>query len=145
MVDAGTPRALAAEPNEPLHRLGLALEDRFDRAVAAVLDRARDVVALGEPPHRVAEEHALDVAADDHAAADPAHRRIFPVCVRSCTSSPRPGSARPTTSTPTRGCGGGGWRTTWSATPARRSSSSARPRATAGPASRASPSPRSGS
>src|SRR5438105_8677393 len=145
VVDAGAPRALAAEPNEPLHRLGLALEDRLDRAVAAVLDRARHAVALGEPPHRVAEEDALDVAADDDAAADPAHRRIFPACVASCTSSPRPGSARPTTSTPTRGCAGSASPTTWSATPARRSSSSARPRATAGPASRASPSRQSGS
>src|SRR5947209_20575653 len=78
VVDAGAPRALAAEPHEPLHRLGLALEDRLHRAVAAVLDPAGHAVAIREPADRVAEEDALHMAADDDAAADPAHRRIFP-------------------------------------------------------------------
>ena len=63
-------RALTAEVDEPLDGSGVALEDRLDRPVATVCHRAGDVAPVGEPPHRLAEEHTLHVAVHDHATAN---------------------------------------------------------------------------
>jgi len=63
-------RAFAAEGDETLNRLRLALEHRFDGSVTTIRDRATHAVPLCEPPNRVAEEDTLHVPVDDDAAAD---------------------------------------------------------------------------
>lgn len=61
---------MAAELHQPLDRIGLALEDRFDRAVPAVGHPAREPALLREATRGVAEEHALHLSMDDDATAD---------------------------------------------------------------------------
>ena len=68
-LDAGAARALSAEVDEPLDRLALALEHGLHGAVRAVADPAGDATGLRQPPRRIAEVDALDVAVDDDAAA----------------------------------------------------------------------------
>jgi hypothetical protein len=74
-IDARAARALTHERDDALDRLRLALEDGLDAAVPVVPHPARHAVALGEAADAVAEEHALDVAVDDHATAHALYSR----------------------------------------------------------------------
>src|SRR5262245_10891983 len=69
-VDLSAARTVAAELDKTLDRIGLAFEDRLDRAVRTVRHPAFDTTLLRHPPHGVAKEHPLHVPVDDDAAAD---------------------------------------------------------------------------
>jgi uracil-DNA glycosylase len=60
---------LPAEVDEPLNRVGLALEDGFDGAVPVVPHPAGHAVLEREAVSSVAEEHALDMTVDDDTPA----------------------------------------------------------------------------
>lgn len=64
-LDLRAPRPLPAEGDQPLDRLGLAFEDRLDRAVPVVAHPPGYGVLAGESASTVSEEHALDLAVDD--------------------------------------------------------------------------------
>ena len=85
VVDASPARALAAEVDQPLDLVRLALEDRFDRPVGPVRDPARHAAALRESPHRVAEEHALDVPANHDPPPNRRHRSEVSRTLASCS------------------------------------------------------------
>ena len=55
--------------NEPLDRLSLALDDRFDAAVGDVPDPAGEPLGQRAASGRLAEEDALDVTLDGDASA----------------------------------------------------------------------------
>jgi len=71
-VDAGAPRTLTAELDQPLDCVALALEDRLDGAVGSVADVAGDLARERTAPDGLAEEDSLDVTLDDNPA--PLHR-----------------------------------------------------------------------
>jgi FMN reductase [NAD(P)H] len=58
------------ELDETRHGVIFTFEHGLDRPVPTVRDPACNAVLLRQPPDRVAEEHALDAALDDDAAAD---------------------------------------------------------------------------
>src|SRR3954463_16218279 len=87
-VDLRPPRAPADEAPHRLDRLSRALHDDLDRAVVAVDRAARDAEGLSTPARRVAEEHALDTAAGDEAAAD--HSASVPSSPASAAGARRP-------------------------------------------------------
>lgn len=75
--DLSPARPLPAEVDQPLHRLGLALEDGLHGAVPVVSHPAGHPVLEREAAHAVAEEDSLDVAVDDDTAAHaPYSRRV---------------------------------------------------------------------
>ena len=76
-VDACATRTLAAEGHEPLDGRRVAFEHRLDGSVRPVAHPACDAVPLGQPPHRVAKEDALDEPAHDNPATD--HRGMMTV------------------------------------------------------------------
>ena len=80
-VDARSPRPLAAELDQALDRVALALEYRLDRTIGPVAHPACDGRRLRSPPERLAEEDTLDVTLDDDAAA--LHGRRLMTAVRS--------------------------------------------------------------
>ena len=68
-VHTRTPWAVPDERDQPVDRLPLALEDRFDRSVGPVPDPPRDTSGDRAPLRRLAEEDALDVTPHDHTPA----------------------------------------------------------------------------
>jgi nitroreductase len=58
------------EFDQARHRVLVSFERRLYRPVPPVCDPASDAMLLRETPDRVAKEHALDAAVDDHAATD---------------------------------------------------------------------------
>jgi FMN reductase [NAD(P)H] len=68
--DPSAARAAVGERDESFHGVVLPFEDGFHRPVEPVRNPSGNVMLLCEPPHRVAEEHALNLAVDDDAAPD---------------------------------------------------------------------------
>ena len=77
-VDRCAARAVAAERDQPLDGVALALEHTLHRSVGTVGDPPVDAVLRREPVDGVAEEHSLDEAVHDDAAANhtPYSRRV---------------------------------------------------------------------
>src|SRR5439155_18224 len=69
-LDASSTWASAGEGDEAVDGVPVAFAHRLPRPVATVGHPPGNVVLLREPPHRVAEEHALDLTVDDDAATD---------------------------------------------------------------------------
>jgi hypothetical protein len=69
-VDDRAARPFAAEVDEALDRVGVALENRLDGPVPVVSYPAGHAALAGETPRRVPEEHALNPPVDDHAPPD---------------------------------------------------------------------------
>jgi hypothetical protein len=67
-------RAAAAELDQLLHSIGIALEDRLDRALRRVADPAGDPGRLGAAADGVPEEDPLNPPADDD---PPAGQRLL--------------------------------------------------------------------
>ena len=73
-LDLRAARAAAAERDDPLDGVRVALDDGLDGPVVRVPHEAVDSVLLGEPAHRVSEEDALHAPVHDHASA---HHRYW--------------------------------------------------------------------
>jgi hypothetical protein len=69
-IDSSAARAAVGERDESFHGVVLPFEDGFYRPVEPVRHPSGNVMLLCEPPHRVAEEHALNLAVNDDAAPD---------------------------------------------------------------------------
>jgi len=65
-IDTGAAGTLAAERDQALDPLGLALEDCLDGPVPVVAHPTCDAGALGAPLHGVAKEDAVHESVDDH-------------------------------------------------------------------------------
>jgi ferredoxin len=61
----GSARPFACKGEKPVEGALVTFEDRFHGSVSIVPDPSAYRVLLGEPPHRVAKEDALDASMDD--------------------------------------------------------------------------------
>lgn len=68
--------ALTAPGDHMLHLIPVPLEDRFDAAIGKVADPTRAADGPGPPPGFLAEEHALNLARDEHVGPNHGPARI---------------------------------------------------------------------